>query len=90
MKELKYYGLHACLAIWKRRPKDIIRVYLNESNVKTLKALLKWCADNKKAYHIIPDEELQNVFVTSEVVRNIIMLQCVYYASIYNELLRYK
>lgn len=61
MKELKYYGLHACLAIWKRRPKDIIRVYLNESNVKTFKALLKWCADNKKAYHIIPDEELQKV-----------------------------
>jgi TrmH RNA methyltransferase len=23
-RESKYYGLHACMAIWKRRPKDII------------------------------------------------------------------
>ncbi len=60
-KELKYYGLHACLAIWKKRSNDIIRVYLNEANVNVFKALLKWCADNKKAYHIVPDEELQKV-----------------------------
>lgn len=60
-KELKYYGLHACLAIWEKRPQDIIRVYLDQSNVNTFKPLLKWCADNKKAYHIIPDEELDRV-----------------------------
>jgi TrmH RNA methyltransferase len=60
-KELKYYGLHACLAIWKKRPKDIIRVYLDETNVTVFKALLKWCAENKKAYHIVASDELQKV-----------------------------
>ena len=61
VKEIKYYGLHACQFIWKKRAKDIIRVYLDESNVKTFKPLLKWCAGNKKAYHIVPEEELQKV-----------------------------
>lgn len=60
-KELKYYGLHACLTIFEKRPQDIIRVYLDESNVKVFKPLLKWCAEHKKAYHIIPADQLQKV-----------------------------
>ncbi len=61
MKELKYYGIHAALAIFKLRPQDIIKVYLHESNVKTFSSLLKWCAKNKKAYHIISNVELEKV-----------------------------
>ena len=38
--------------------------------------------------NFIPDEDMQNTFLTSEVVRNVIMLQCVYYASIYCDILR--
>jgi len=34
--------------------------------------------------NFIPDDEMQNVFLTSEVVRNVLMLQCVYYASVYS------
>ncbi len=60
-KELKYYGLHACLSLWEKRPQDIIRVYLDQSNVNTFTPLLKWCAQQKKAYHIIPDAELDKV-----------------------------
>lgn len=33
---------------------------------------------------------MQNTFMTSEVVRNVLMLQCVYFASIFNELVIYK
>lgn len=40
--------------------------------------------------NFIPDEEMQNTFMTSEVVRNVVMLQCIYYASIYNDLVLYK
>ena len=40
--------------------------------------------------HFIPDQEMQNIFLTSEVVRNVIMLQCVYFTSLYGELLKYK
>ena len=28
--------------------------------------------------------------MTSEVVRNVVMLQCIYYASVYNDLVLYK
>lgn len=40
--------------------------------------------------NFIPDEEMQNTFMTSEVVRNVVMLQSIYYASVYNELVLYK
>jgi len=38
--------------------------------------------------NFIPDEELQNTFLTSEVVRNVIMLQCLYVTSVYGEVVR--
>src|ERR1700738_2090470 len=59
--EIKIYGLHACLALFEQRPEAIIRVYCDEPRVKLLSGLLKWCATHKKAYHIIPDEELEKV-----------------------------
>ena len=40
--------------------------------------------------NFIPDEEMQNTFMTSEVVRNVIMLQCMFFSSIYYELFLYK
>jgi len=40
--------------------------------------------------NFIDDEDMQNTFLTSEVVRNVVMLQCVFYASVYNDLLLYK
>jgi len=40
--------------------------------------------------NFIEDPDLQNTFITSEVVRNVLMLQCVFYASVYNDLLLYK
>lgn len=60
-REVKVYGLHACLALFKQRPNDIIRVYCEEGRVAVLSALLRWCAAHKKAYHIIPDEEMAKV-----------------------------
>ncbi len=61
IKELKYYGLHACWSIWKKRPQEIIRVYLDSTNVKTFRPLLKWCAEQRIAYHIIEADELAKV-----------------------------
>ncbi|MBS0625952.1 MAG: tRNA/rRNA methyltransferase [Verrucomicrobia bacterium] len=61
MKELKYYGIHACLALFERRRQDIFRVYLDESNVKTFGPLLKWCAAERKVYRIVPPTELNKV-----------------------------
>ncbi len=60
-KEIKYYGIHACLALAAKRPADIVRIYVDPTNVKTFKGVLKWCAQNRKAYHIIPPVELTKV-----------------------------
>jgi RNA methyltransferase, TrmH family len=59
--EQKYYGIHACLAIWEKRPYDVIRVYAHESNIKMLTKVLKGCAAQKKAYHIVSSEELNRI-----------------------------
>jgi len=61
LPELKYYGLHACLAIWKKRPLDIIRVYLDLGLLNSFKSLLQWCAKHKKAYHLVQGEELERI-----------------------------
>lgn len=60
-KEIKYYGIHACLALASKRPEDIIRVYLDESNVKSFGSLLKWCAETRRAYHIVSSIDLDKV-----------------------------
>jgi TrmH RNA methyltransferase len=58
---IKYYGIHACLALAEKRRQDIFRVYLDESNVKTFSSLLKWCAKEKKVYRILPPAEMNKV-----------------------------
>lgn len=40
--------------------------------------------------NFIADGDLQNTFLSSEVVRNIVMLQCIFFASIFNDLIIYK
>lgn len=61
VKEQKYYGIHACLAIFEYRPSDIIKLYIHESNVKQFSLVLKWCAKNKKAYHIVTNQDLEKI-----------------------------
>lgn len=57
-KEIKYYGIHACLELWKRRQDDFIKIYLVKDNVSTFSPVLKWCAKNKKSYHIVEEKDL--------------------------------
>lgn len=60
-QELKYYGFYACLKLWESRPDDVIRVYVEKSQVKAASPLLKWCASHKKAYHVITSGEMERV-----------------------------
>lgn len=55
------YGLHACMALFTKRPQDIIRVYCDDTHLKTLGPLLKWCASQKKAYHVVSEQEMERV-----------------------------
>lgn len=65
-REVKLHGYHACLAVWKNRPQDIVRLYVVERRVKQFGEILRWAAKQKLAYHIVSDEELEKVAATQK------------------------
>ncbi len=59
--ELLFYGFHQVRALFKNRKQDIIRAYCTEERVQDMKDILKWCANNKKAYHVVSAEDLAKI-----------------------------
>lgn len=60
-RELKYYGIAACQALWEQRPHDIIRVYLEEPLIPKFTPLLRWAAAKRKAYHVVAADDLERL-----------------------------
>lgn len=60
-EEVKYYGQRVCLAVSKRRRDAIIRAYVTAATVKHYGALLRWCASQRRAYHVVTDTELEQI-----------------------------
>lgn len=59
--ESKVYGRHASLKIFEKRPEDIVRAYITQEGVFEFKALMKYLADNKVAYHVVEKEEIDSI-----------------------------
>jgi RNA methyltransferase, TrmH family len=59
--EIKACGLAACRSIFKRRAKDIVRVYVTENTLDLCKDILKYCASQKRTYHIVTSEDLSKI-----------------------------
>jgi TrmH RNA methyltransferase len=59
--EMRYLGANSCLAVWKFRPKDLIRVYIQKDLSDKYAALLEFCAKNKKSYHLVSVGELEKL-----------------------------
>lgn len=59
--EVKVCGFNACLAVFAQRRKDIIRVYATNARLPQIGELLSWCAENRRAYHLVPEEELEKI-----------------------------
>ncbi len=59
--ELLYYGEHICTTLASRRRADIIRVYCIEERLAQFGELLRWCAKNRKAYHVVSSTDLEKV-----------------------------
>jgi RNA methyltransferase, TrmH family len=59
--EIKACGINACKAIFKARPKDLVRAYVTEELVKEFSAMLRVCAADKKAYHIVTTADLAKI-----------------------------
>lgn len=60
-REVKVYGVAACDALWRSRREDIIRAYILESAKAKWGNLLKWCAQQRKAYHLVDEAEIARV-----------------------------
>ena len=62
--EMRIYGLNACLAMFAKRPHDLRKVYLLESRLPDLKAVLSWCVQKKLGYRIVPSGDLDKLAAT--------------------------
>lgn len=60
-KEVKYYGLAACLALWQRRPQDMIRIHIEERCIPQVSAMLQWAAAKRLAYHVVTPEDMERL-----------------------------
>lgn len=60
-KEMRIYGENACVSVFKNRPQDIIQLFLTKEMLKKFSHITKYCAQNKKAYHVITREELEKM-----------------------------
>lgn len=59
--ELKIHGFNACMAVFKRRPDAIVRLYLTQARMKVLGDIVRFCVENRRAYHVSSLEELDDV-----------------------------
>ncbi|EKT59450.1 tRNA/rRNA methyltransferase [Providencia sneebia] len=57
-EETRIYGENACQAMFKNRPDAIVRAWFLQSVTPRFRDALKWMAANRKAYHVVDDEEL--------------------------------
>ncbi len=61
-REVKLYGINACRAFVARRREKIIRAYFSEAvGRRHFAALMKWLAQQRLAYHLVTDAELERI-----------------------------
>ncbi|MDP8170704.1 TrmH family RNA methyltransferase [Pasteurella skyensis] len=60
-EEMKVYGENSCNAVFNQRPDSIVRLWATIEMAKKQGDLLSYLAENKKAYHIVDNEELMKV-----------------------------
>lgn len=62
VREVKLYGINACRAFVARRREKVIRAYFSESvGRRHFAALMKWLAQQRLAYHLVTDAELERI-----------------------------
>lgn len=61
LKEIAYYGLHACEALWKSRPRDIRRVYFLKKERESLGAWAEQIAGKGIAVKWVEPQDLEKL-----------------------------
>lgn len=55
------YGLNACLALFAKRPEALRKVWLLESRIPALKAVLAYCVKQRLGYTIVETDDLERL-----------------------------
>jgi len=59
--EIRIYGENACVSVFKKRPQDIIQFFLTTEKLSKHTSITKYCAQHKKAYHLVTKDELDKM-----------------------------
>jgi TrmH RNA methyltransferase len=57
-REQRIHGLNACLALFEQRPGDLRKVWLLQSRIPKLKAVLEHCTRHRIGYTVVEEEDL--------------------------------
>ena len=60
-REQRLYGVNACLAVFAKRPEAIRKVWLVETRIPKLKAVLAFCVKHRVGYTVAGDEDLERL-----------------------------
>jgi len=60
-REVRLYGLNACLAAFAKRPDALRKVYLTEARMPALKHVLAWCVQHRLGYRLVEDADLDKL-----------------------------
>ncbi|MGL4858978.1 MAG: tRNA/rRNA methyltransferase, partial [Enterobacteriaceae bacterium] len=60
-QESRVYGENACQALFAARPEAIVRAWFVQSVTPRFREALRWLAANRKAYHVVDEQELNKV-----------------------------
>lgn len=61
VNEQRLYGLNACLAAFARRPRDLRKVWLLDTRMAQLKAVLAWCVQHRLGYRVVEGSDLDKL-----------------------------
>ena len=61
MEEAKVQGENACRVCFSKRPKSVVKMYLEASIASKFADVMKYLAANKLAYHIVENAELERI-----------------------------
>ena len=61
LSELRVFGLHACMAVFRRRRDTIRKVYLEKERLGALREVIAHCVAQRIGYRILPVEELEKL-----------------------------
>lgn len=60
-REMRVFGINACLAVHRHRPEAIRKIYLTQSRLDRFSGVLTWCAGERIGYRLVETADLDKL-----------------------------